>query len=99
MLVQVKTDNHVDGSVDLSRRVEDELTASLDRFGPRITRVEVHIQDVNAQKSGNDMRCMMEARVAGHQSVAVTHVADALEEAISGAAEKLERALDHLFDR
>jgi len=99
MLVQVKTDNHVEGSDDLSARVEGEVTDTLGRFGDQITRVEVHINDVNAAKAGVDMRCMMEARIAGRPSIAVTHMADSLDEAISGAAEKLERALDHAFDR
>jgi hypothetical protein len=99
MLVQVHTDNHVHGSEELSRRVESEVTATLGRFDGQITRVEVHLNDVNSHKQGNDKRCLMEARLAGHQPLAVSHTADTLDEAYSGAAEKLERALSHVLDR
>lgn len=99
MQIQVHTDNHIDGSEALSGRVEDVVTASLDRFGDFITRVEVHLNDVNAQKHGVDKRCMMEARVSGRQSVAVTHVAETLDEAIHGAADKLEKMLDKTVEK
>jgi len=100
MHVEVHTDNHIKGGDDLSRRVEDEVTAALSRFNGQITRVIVQLNDTNAHKSGDhDKRCLMEARVAGHQPVAVSHEADSLEEAIRAAAEKLERSLDHIFDK
>ena len=69
-------------------------------FADRITRVEVHLNDVNGDKhSANDKRCMLEARVAGLKPIAVTHQAAHMAEALHGAAEKLERALSHAVDR
>ena len=38
---------------------------------------------------------MMEARLEGHQPIAVTDESDSLDEAIAGAADKLKRSLDH----
>jgi len=99
MHVQVNTDNHVGGNDGLSRRVEAEVGDALGRFEGQITRVEVHLNDVNGPKSGADKRCLMEARLAGRQPVAVSHVAETVDEAVSGAAEKLERTLDRTFDR
>ena len=99
MQVLVHTDNHIQGSDELSGRVQTEVDALLGRFGEQIIRVEVHLNDVNANKSGIDKRCLMEARLAGLQPVAVTHVAETLDEAISGAAEKLERTLDKSLDK
>lgn len=99
MQIQVKTDNHIEGSDDLIGRVEDVVTASMDRFGDLITRVEVHLNDVNAQKHGVDKRCMMEARVSGRESVAVTHLAESLDDAIHGAADKLEKTLDRTVEK
>lgn len=99
MLVQVNTDNHVDGTEELTRLVEAEVAGAVGRFGDQITRVEVHVNDVNGPKSGGDKRCMMEARISGHQPVAVTHVADSIPEAVTGAAEKLERSLDRTLGR
>jgi hypothetical protein len=80
--------------------VESILGKTLKRFEDRITRVEVHLGDVNADKLGTqDKRCLMEARAAGLNPVAVTNQAANLEEAISGAAQKLKRLLDSLFGR
>lgn len=100
MQVQVNTDNHIRGREDLSRRVEDMLNDTLERFSDRITRVEVHLGDTNSSKSGpDDMRCMLEARVKGHQPIAVAHHAEDLLLAIQGATDKLERALDSALGR
>ena len=100
MQVQLRTDNHIEGKQDLARKTEEIVVAALEKFGTRITRVEVHLSDENSHKErGDDKRCVMEARPAGHQPVAVNHVADTLEHAIIGAAEKLERLLDSTLGR
>jgi len=100
MLVQVNTDNHIKGGEELARRVEAEVEGTLVRFGEQITRVEVHLHDENGPKGGDrDLRCLMEARVAGHQPVAVSCAAASLDDAVAGAVDKLEKALDHLFDK
>ena len=95
MLIQVTTDNHIHGSEGLLKRVEDEVSATLARFADHITRVEVHLHDENAHKAGVDKRCLIEARIPGRHSVSVSHDAETLDEAITGATEKLERALEH----
>ena len=65
-----------------------------------LTRVEVHLSDENGGKSGpKDKRCKMEARPKGHQPILVSHDADSLTQAVEGAAEKLEHALEHLFGK
>lgn len=94
MLVQVRTNNNVEGSAELAKQVEDEVTATLGRFAEQITRVEVHVNDENSHKQGIDKRCMMEARLAGLQPIAVHHDAATVEEAVSGAVDKLEKSLD-----
>jgi ribosome-associated translation inhibitor RaiA len=100
MQVEVNTDNHIEGSDALSRQVESEVEAALGRFGDQIIRVIVQLNDTNSHKSGDrDKRCLMEARIAGHQPVAVSHEAAALEDAIGAAAEKLERSLDHILGK
>lgn len=99
MQIQVNTDNNVEGREELSRRVEAEVAAALSRFGGHLSRVEVHLGDVNAGKGGDDKRCMMEARPNGQQPVAVTHRAATLEEAFDGAAEKLGNLLESKFGR
>lgn len=96
MQVQVETDNHVEGREALIEHVEGVIRDAVDRHEEHVTHVEAHLGDVNgSDKSGaNDMRCMLEARVAGVKSIAVMHQAESLHLAIEGAADKLVKALD-----
>ena len=95
MQIQFNTDESVDGREALALHAEEVVRKVLDRFSDEVTRVEIHLSDVNGQKAGeNDKRCLMEARVAGRQPVAVTDQAGSLHQAIDGAAQKLKRSLD-----
>lgn len=100
MLIQVNTDNHISGREALTTRVEATVESALTRFSDRITRVEVHLSDENGRKSGpDDKRCVMEARLQGRQPVAVTHLAATIDDAVSGAADKMTSALDSTLGR
>jgi len=100
MKIQVHTDSTIEGSAGLSQHVESVVHDTLDRFGDQLTRVEVHLRDVNGPRvAGDDKRCLMEARLAGRQPTVVTHDAPNLEVAIDGAAQKLERSLDSLLGK
>ena len=95
MQVQVNTDDNVEGREELIDKVEAEVAAALSRFADRLTRVEVHLGDENAGKSGAaDKRCMMEVRAAGQQPLSVTNQAATLDEACRGAIRKLVNVLD-----
>ena len=98
MQVLVNSD-HLGGE-DLTERVRGVVAGRLDRFDERTTRVEVHLSDLNSSKLGErDKRCLMEARVGGLKPIAVSHEAATITEAIHVAADKLERALDHMFGK
>lgn len=100
MKIQVNTDHNVEGHEALIHWVESEVRHTLDRFNDHITRVEVHLSDENSGKTGgNDKRCLMEARLSAHQPIAVSHHAGSLNEAFSGAAEKLKRSLESILGR
>jgi ribosomal subunit interface protein len=100
MLIEVNTDNHIEGRQELSAYVTALLTDELNRFRERISRVEVHLGDENANKQGdNDKRCMIEARVEGLKAVAVTHYAGTIHQAIDGAKDKLQKSLDRAIGR
>jgi hypothetical protein len=100
MLIQVHTNHVVRDSEALAGHAEAEVTAALERFRVQVTRVEVFLSDVNGHKEGDrDKRCVMEARPAGHQPVAVSHEAATWPEAISRATEKLEASLERMTDR
>lgn len=94
MRIQINT-HETAGDDDFTGRVEAAVAAGLDRFADQITRVEVHLGDVNAGKGGAaDKRCMIEARPTHHQPVAVTHQAPTIPLAIDGALEKARKVLD-----
>ncbi len=100
MLIQVNTDHNIEGHEELVAQVEAVVEAALSRFGDRITRVEVHISDENGAKSGgNDKRCMMEARLEHRRPTSVTNHATTVDDAVSGAADKLQRSLESTLGR
>jgi ribosome-associated translation inhibitor RaiA len=72
----------------------------LSRFRERLTRVELHLSDENAHKGGqDDKRCMMEARIKGQQPIVVTNQAASMNEAVSGALDKLKRSVESALER
>jgi ribosome-associated translation inhibitor RaiA len=99
--IQLNTDRHVDGGEALMAEVSDVVTRAVGRFSDRITRLEVHVADVNSGvRSGpDDMRCTLEARLAGKRPVSVTHNAATVEQAVAGAAEKLQKVLTRTVER
>jgi hypothetical protein len=101
MQVIVNTDKHIAGRERLARWVEGEVEDALGRFGEQPTRVEVHLNDSNspARSGGDDKRCLLEARLAGVQPVAVTHHAASLREAVAGALDRMEKSLDRKLGR
>jgi hypothetical protein len=100
MHIQVNTDSHVEGRDELIREVQATVENSLGRFAQQLTRVEVHLNDENSHKGGDaDKRCLMEARPAGMQPIAVTHHGATLDQAVNGAVKKLRTVLDSTFGR
>ena len=101
MQVQIETDNHVEGREKLIEHVEGVIRDAVGHYQGQVTHVEAHLGDMNSgEKSGpDDMRCLLEARVAGLKNIAVKHQAESLHQAIEGAADKLTRALDSALGR
>lgn len=96
MLVNVNTDKNIRGSEELRAEVTATLEESLRKYGDRVTRVEVSLTDENSDKkdADDDLRCTMEARLAGMQPVAVSCDASSIDVAVDGAVEKLISLLD-----
>ena len=100
MHVQLNTDRHIDAHDELTHQVETVMGGAVGRFADQITRVEVHLSDENSHKGGgDDKRCLLEARLAGLEPMAVSHQAATLPQAIDGAAQKLARALESTLGR
>ena len=96
MLVQVNTDNHIEGKQQLQAHVEAVILDAVAHHAEQVTHVVAHLGDVNstAKSGADDLRCLLEVRLAGHKPMAVSHSAESLHQAIDGAADKLQAALD-----
>ena len=101
MKVQINTDKNIEGSDRLEAYFSSEIEKSLSRFDDKVTRIEVHFGDENSTKSGgvDDKRCLIEARPANMQPIAVTEHADSIEKAFHGALEKIKKTLKTSFDK
>jgi ribosome-associated translation inhibitor RaiA len=101
MKIQVNTDRNVEGTERVKEEVRGMIATAVDRFSERLTRIEAHLSDDNssAKGGGDDMRCVLEARIAGANPLSVSHAAATIEQAVAGAADKLEKVLQRNFDR
>lgn len=100
MQFQLNTDSHVQGDDRLNEIAETLVTGALGHLTDRLTRVEVHIADVNAAKGGiDDIRCTLEARPEGMQPRTVIHNDANVEAALRGGAKKLRTLLDNEFGK
>lgn len=100
MFVQIRTDNHLKSDAEANARLEERVRGKLRRFEQRITGVEVHVADMNGAKGGDgDKRVSLEVRVNGHDPVAVHADAARVDNAVTLAADKAVRALDHALGK
>src|SRR5688572_21402105 len=100
MHFQLRTDNHIPSTAGFADRVQAEVEGVLTpRFGDRIRRVEVYVQDVNAHKGGIDVRCAVEVHLAGLAPVAVDARAAGVDDAVTAALDKALRAVEHRLGR
>ncbi len=63
MQVIINSDSHIDMTQEAVEHWQTEIATSLKRFNDWITRLEVHVTDVNSQAKGgaDDIRCLIEA--------------------------------------
>jgi ribosome-associated translation inhibitor RaiA len=100
MKIQVNTGHDIENHQKVIQHTETIIESILGYLASHITRIEVHISDENSKKEGGlDKRCMIEARLKGHQPIAVTDMAETVSQAIGGAADKLKSALDHTLGK
>ena len=100
MLVQVRTDNHIENSLALEERVRAEVEGTFgQRYGAQLRRVEVYLQDMNSHKGGVAMQCSIEAHLAGMQPIAVNSNAATVDDALNDAVDKLAKTLEHRLGR
>lgn len=96
--IAINTDGNVSGRDEVAGPIADRVEDALARFAPQLTRVEVHLSDNNAGKSGGK-RCAIEARPKGLAPLGVSDEAATLQDAVAGALDKMVRRLDSEFGR
>jgi hypothetical protein len=100
MQVKISTDNHIHVPDNQREGIAQSLGATFDRFAHQITRLEVHLSDVNGPKGGsNDIRCLVEVRVAHREPVVASHQAASIDEAVDGAADRAFRVVETALAR
>lgn len=100
MKIQVNSDNTVGVDASLKAYVKGEVTRILGRFTAKVTRVEVHLADIDKKKRGpSDKRCQVEARPVGSDPRSTSANADDMAAAIDQALRKMQRSLTTLFGR
>ena len=100
MIFQVRTDNHINNSQEFTESIRADVEAAIgDRFGDRLRRVEVYLEDMNAEKRGVDTRCSIEIHLAGHPAVAAEHRSSDVETAVEGAVDRVLRVLEKQLGR
>lgn len=101
-MIQVSSDKGVVVDRELTLFVKAELRRALSNFADRLTRIEVHLSDVSSNNPSlpdTDKRCLLEARPAGQKPVSVSDKAATVEQAVRGAAGKMQRRLETRFGR
>ena len=101
MQIQINTDHNIEGHQALTAELSSVVESALDRLSDQITQVTVRLNDENSDKKGgnDDIRCSIEAHLAGRQPVAVSHQAATVAQAVEGAADKLANLLQSTLDR
>ncbi len=101
MQIEVSTDKNIEGRQEIIAEAKSVINDRLGRFSHRLTRIEVHLSDENSkEKSGSsDMRCLLEARVAGRSPIAVSENGSTWSQALDAAAKTLEKKLKRTLDR
>jgi len=100
MTIQVNSDKTIAVDARLTSFVESEVSRVLGRFATRLTRVEIHLSDIDGKKRGQaDRRCVVEIRPAGLRPLSVSTTATTMAVAIGAALVKARRSLSASFGR
>lgn len=95
MTIQLNTDKNLTIHQEYEEKIKTEITEGIGKFDDLVTRLEVHLSDENGSKEGlDDKRCLLEARIAGREPVAVSSLGNTYDLALQGAVTKLKSKLE-----
>ena len=100
MQIQIHFGDGIEKSDALTDHATQHIEHALRHVKTYFTRVELHLHNDNANKSGaDDKRCVIELRPANFDPIAVEDSADDFYKAVTLAAKRLARAAEHFVDR
>ena len=78
---------------------ESKILSALSKFGPKISRVDLSVSDVNGARGGVDQKCRLTVRLKKLDDVVVAELHRSLTHAISIAASRVERSVARRLDK
>lgn len=100
MIIVFNSDKNIQSGQKQADYFKSYISDELDRFSDHITRIEVHLSDENAGKTGpDDKRCLLEARSRKRQPMVVSANNNTVEQALFDAVDKLKAALDTYYGK
>ena len=101
MQIHLNADHPIETREGVEHHLQTVVSSALQRFRDQVTRVEAHLDDRegHSKTSPDHVRLVLEARLAGLPPISVTDSAATVHQAITGAAGKLERAVESALGR
>ncbi|WP_316803583.1 HPF/RaiA family ribosome-associated protein [Pedobacter nototheniae] len=100
MTIQINADNNLNLKQEYKDKLKDTLTNGLSRYTGHLSRLELHLSDINGNKDAqNDKRCVLEARLEGRPPIAVTNLDNTYDQAVNGAIAKLDSSLNTIIGK
>ncbi|RKD12864.1 hypothetical protein BCY91_11525 [Pelobium manganitolerans] len=101
MIIQVNTDNHIQGKEELNTYVNNLFNEKLQRFDSYLTRIEVHLSDENGggKAGADDKKCNIEARLENLDPIFISSQSDDISKALHDGLAKIKRAIEHQLDK
>ncbi|MFN4025385.1 MAG: HPF/RaiA family ribosome-associated protein [Hyphomonas sp.] len=98
---QFNTGNAVPGDVRMEEHFEARIRERLARFEPRLSRIEVHVRDLDGtrRESQQGIEAMIEARPFNGDPLSASDRGPNTDAAISAALQKLVARLDSTFGK
>ncbi|WP_428386591.1 HPF/RaiA family ribosome-associated protein [Mucisphaera sp.] len=90
---------NIDRSETLVQHARDRISAALERFSRRVSRVRVRLSDKNGPRGGSDMHCQMQVDVMGCGLVIVEQTDTDVYQAVDQAAERMKRTVRRAINK